>query len=255
MPLTNQPSHSGKHSPQARKMPIPKNPKENLEDKNDGKVKEELSLGGSLPGSYPEPAPGVTGKKATGRSRIFLALIPEDGPWKRLVRIREPKNPSESNRWTHPEDLHMTLLFGGEQPQSRLPAWKEAVELAAETLGPSAASHFERTGRIAWDPKRKLLALEFPSESPFWKETDRVGRMLSERLLDQTLFRPVWPHLTLARHAPLERESVLAIGTIAHSILDEAPIRWTRVRLLESTIGNPGQGPRYRILFERPMTR
>ncbi len=189
--------------------------------------------------------------KTSGRIRIFLALIPDEGSRDRLFRKTRSTVPSQSDRWTHPDDLHMTLLFGGAEPKICHPAWKKAVETAADSLSTETVSHVERTGRITWDSKRKFLALEFPPEAPFWREADRVYHLLSERLMGTAPVRTLWPHLTLARHVLIKRESVFEIGTIANQILVETPLRWTRVRLLESPLGNLNQSPRYRTLFER----
>lgn len=185
--------------------------------------------------------------------RIFLALMPEAGTGERLARMSRLEPGIRQGRWMKPEDLHMTLLFGGEQPLACCPDWKDGVDIAAGVLAPLAKDHAERSGRVSWDAKRKLLALEFLPDVPFWREADRMGRMLSERLLGQSPVRRLWPHLTLARKISLTRSAVTGIEAAAAGILREFPIKWTNVRLLESDPSNPSRNPQYRILYDRTL--
>jgi 2'-5' RNA ligase len=191
--------------------------------------------------------------EAPERMRIFLALMPDGGTGDRFARMSRLDPGLRQGQWMRSEDLHMTLLFGGWQPKARWSAWKDGVDTAAENLAPVAMDHAERSCRVSWNAERKLLALEFLPDVPFWREADRVGRILSERLLGQSPMRGLWPHLTLARKISLAQGAVLGIEAAAAGILRLSPLKWTSVCLLESDPSNTSRTPRYRILYERTL--
>jgi RNA 2',3'-cyclic 3'-phosphodiesterase len=155
--------------------------------------------------------------------RLFIALDIDDAIRERIARFVEGlRNFAPDARWAHPESLHVTLKFIGEQPDG-------AVEKIKQTLTEIVANPIDiqfrgygffptaKSARVFWmgmaagpelaklaaDIDSKMAALGIPKEervfsphltlaragggsgSPRWREEDRPNRIL--RLLQERL--------------------------------------------------------------------
>jgi 2'-5' RNA ligase len=165
------------------------------------------------------------------RVRLFFALWPDDVTRRALQSLQQ----EISGRRSRPENLHLTLVFLGEQARSRVPELLDVLNamprfssmLMLDVLG------YFRGARIAWagmaEPDPALMQ---------WQGS--LGAALAERQSPGPRPETFNPHITLARNADKPPRSVLA-----------APVAWraNRVVLVESQGGN-GKPTVYRIIGE-----
>ena len=159
--------------------------------------------------------------------RLFLALWPGVAQRLALARVQGAL-PPRAGRPTHPEDIHLTLVFLG--PAS--PEQRQCAEAAA--------------GRVRGQPFELTLDRmgSFPWARVLWCGADTAPPALAGLVLRAGLAgcgfaldeRPYRPHATLARKA-----SALEARTL------DPPIRWP-VDSFVLACGQEGPPPRYRIL-------
>ncbi len=161
--------------------------------------------------------------------RLFLALWPGVAQRLALARVQGAL-PPRAGRPTHPEDIHLTLVFLG-------PASPEQRQCAEAAAGRVRGQPFELTlDRMGSFPRARVLWCGADTASPAL-----AGLVLALRAglagcgfaLDE---RPYRPHATLARKA-----SALEARTL------DPPIRWP-VDSFVLACGQEGPPPRYRIL-------
>ena len=161
--------------------------------------------------------------------RLFLALWPGAAQRLALARVQGAL-PPRAGRPTHPEDIHLTLVFLG--PAS--PEQRHCAEMAA---GRVRGRPFELTlDRVGSFPRARVLWCGADTAPP--PLADLVLALRSELAgcgfaLDN---RPYCPHATLARKAPALEAYTL-----------DPPIRWP-VASFVLAYGQEGPPPRYRIL-------
>lgn len=172
--------------------------------------------------------------KNPGSLRLFYALWPDDAVSSKLQELQAPMH----GRRIPFSNLHMTLVFLGQQPAALLPDLKDILEHLPRTdltLTLDRVGYFPRN-RIAWVG---------PGETP--EALSQLHNVLVERLAergvafnDQHAYRP---HVTLARDAGLPPD------------LTFDPIEWNakQVALVQST--TTAEGSIYQVLASRTIDK
>lgn len=193
-------------------------------------------------------------KDSSSRIRIFLglSLCPEAGF--RIFSLKRAGTEPIPGNWINPHDLHLTVLFGGEQDAGTLSRWKNAACTLKEGLSPLIANHQERSSEIHWQKGRNLLAVSFDRTLPFWMEAGQLSRTLSEALLPTERYRPFWPHLTLARNARLESRTLEFLSNALRKVFQHRSPVWNGVKLYESIPLSAQKAQRYQILSDHPFS-
>lgn len=172
--------------------------------------------------------------KTSDSLRLFYALWPDDATSSALLKMQAPMQ----GRRIPYSNLHMTLVFLGQQPAALLPALKEILAHIPRTdisLTLDQVGYFPRN-HIAWvGPNRipnELLALH-----------DRLVQALTDRKVAFNGQHAYKPHVTLARDAALPPD------------LAFEPIAWraTEAALVQST--TTAEGSIYRILASRSLDK
>nr|EDZ39862.1 MAG: Probable 2'-5' RNA ligase [Leptospirillum sp. Group II '5-way CG'] len=187
-----------------------------------------------------------SGRGHTLLRRVFIGLYPTQTGLDQVRQIAN--NLPRSLPLENPEDLHITLLFGGDQPEHRKSVWIEGAHRAQHTL--ERFSTLPMAG-VALERHRSILALRFFCEENFWVAAADVASYLSRDLLGVKPSRPFWPHMTLSRNmfAPLPtgERNVLKKYPLDRSPFLEGVRLWT-----SAPTRNPN-GCRYTALAEFPF--
>ncbi len=170
-------------------------------------------------------------EKRPKTKRLFLALLPDNLLIKQLARLQK----NIPGRKTPPENLHMTLAFLGNQPDS-------VVSELADFLDRLEFSPFSLSlDKIGWFPKIRLGWIGPTTVSAALTRLHRITHrfLVPAYITDKKeTFRP---HITLARQS------------IPTDMKISEPVIWhvNRLALMQSILNaEPGQHPRYHILHE-----
>lgn len=128
--------------------------------------------------------------------RLFIAIpLPPDVAQRAFAVLPQV---SPGLRRVQPDNLHVTLAFLGETPESRLPDVGAAAEEATAGVAPFRLA-FDRAGRF---PERGRPRVVWLGMADGRASVERLGEALSRALRERSLEfedRPLSPHLTLAR--------------------------------------------------------
>jgi 2'-5' RNA ligase len=196
--------------------------------------------------------------------RLFTALALPDAVRReagRRIAAARPRLPAA--RWTHPDNLHLTLVFLGEVEDGALDPLAVALRAAFAahpplTLRLAGAGTFPpppgpgergRPARVAWvgltteDGLPRLAALQ--------RSADAAARSVLELEPER---RPWSPHLTVARpKAPWRGDDARAFVAAFAPPLGE-PFRAEAGELVRSELGRgPGGGALYTRVAELPL--
>ncbi len=166
--------------------------------------------------------------------RLFLALVPDQQTINRLVELQK----AVKGRKTPRENFHLTLMFLGDQPESRIPelmAFMDSLVFQSFDFRIDRSGFFSRL-KISWVGSNELHPALARLHETFFSHLEQASGYAVERK------RPFRPHITLARNAQ-PTDSTLP-----------APFVWhvDRLALMESIISKkPGQSAVYRILHEK----
>lgn len=187
-----------------------------------------------VPAAAAQPAPQRT-------RRVFFAFWPDAGMRASLTHATHKAARACGGRPVPVHNLHVTLLFLGSIPESRIPG---LVTIADRVAHDSSPVHLVFDRIEFWEKAHVLVAT--PSAPP------AVATRLAEILLQETLREgfapdlkaPFRPHVTLARkvqHPP--------------RFVTMAPVPWrcTGFVLMESR--TLAEGPVYTVLHEIPLGR
>lgn len=163
--------------------------------------------------------------------RLFLALLPDQALVKKLMQLQK----HFPGRKTPPENLHLTLAFLGNQPQSAifpLTRFIEQVPFSPFELVLDKLGSFPKS-RLSWiGPANTPTGLmQLIEKTRQFLVPNYISRM-------KQTFRP---HITLARQSSLP------------DIRINEPISWhiDRLALMQSILStDPGKHPQYHILHE-----
>lgn len=131
--------------------------------------------------------------------RLFYAFELDEPARRALNEALQPVRNQVSARWTHPENLHLTLQFMGEQPAAAIPGLTDALQAASGDTRPFSVSF---AGFGTFRAASGLLWVGMASgPEPAWL-VSRLRQQLLARGFDVEK-RPWQPHLTVARDAVL----------------------------------------------------
>src|SRR6266849_4275569 len=170
--------------------------------------------------------------------RLFVALaIPAAVREKLAELLGSLRTVSPQTRWVRPENLHVTLKFIGEIPETKLDAIQSA--LAAVRSDQPVAIDFRGLGffpnekhpRVFWagieaSPNLKTVAADID------KATETVGIPREQRAFS--------PHLTLARFEPPRLPDKLRAAIQEHAARDFGCLRTNQFHLIESKLKPSG---------------
>jgi RNA 2',3'-cyclic 3'-phosphodiesterase len=170
--------------------------------------------------------------------RLFVALeIPSTARENLAALLKSLGRVSPQTRWARPENLHVTLKFIGEVPQTRLAAIRGA--LASVRSGQPVTLDFRGLGffpnekhpRVFWagieaSPNLKMLAADIE------KAAERLGLPREQR--------PFSPHLTLARFAPPGLPEKLRSAIQENAGREFGALRTSQFHLIESKLKSSG---------------
>lgn len=160
-----------------------------------------------------------------GRSlRLFVAAYPPLAAAQRWLEEASTVLPSDV-RLTDAPQIHLTLVFLGEQDERSLPEIRESVDRSVHGFGPIALSPGELTTLpMRGAPRLLVMTTDLP---PALKE---VQRRLAQRLALDPAPRSVFlPHFTLARFPGR------SLDRVRHP-LDELPFEISETRLMRSRL-------------------
>jgi 2'-5' RNA ligase len=162
--------------------------------------------------------------------RLFFALWPDPDVRNALTALQD----GVPGRAVHPADLHLTLAFLGQQPESLLPTLEEVLAHLPRTeitLSLDRVGYFARN-RVVW-----AGAHAPPPGLPELYAQIKQG--LAVHAVPWRDEREYKPHVTLVRDAAAPQDLVFT------------PIAWRarQVALVQSQ--THAEGPRYRILASR----
>jgi len=187
--------------------------------------------------------------------RCFIAIQLTDELKSLLTRVGqqiETRVPSRTVRWVKPAAMHLTLVFLGDIPISKLDSIEQAMSAAAETVSPIT---FIAIGLGCFPNTRRPRVV--------WVGVDEAAGQLPhlKRALDRELEplgfqaekRRYSPHLTLGRvHKRAGRDHAQQLGqAIEKATLKVAQMTAKQVHLIRSDL-RP-QGPQYTTLASLPL--
>lgn len=177
--------------------------------------------------------------------RLFIAIAADEEVRAEAAAVvaRLRKASGDDFRWVDPRDMHITLRYFGEQPQSRLPEIESLMRTAAAQTAPfdivyGRAGAFDSLER----PRVLWLGIE-EGKAALEAAANAVGR-------DEP--RPYHPHLTLGRN---RREGVSPEFVAAFRAESSGSLR-RRVTKLSLYASRPAPfGHAYEILSEAELGR
>jgi len=170
--------------------------------------------------------------------RLFVALEVPSTVRENLARLLKSLHAvSPQTRWVRPENLHVTLKFIGEVPETRLAAMRAALAHVSSdqpvTLDFRGLGFFpnEKHPRVLWagiETSGNLKTLAADIE----KATERLGIPWEQR--------PFSPHLTLARFEPPRLREKLCAAIQENAVCDFGSVRTNQFHLIESKLKPSG---------------
>lgn len=176
--------------------------------------------------------------------RLFIALGLPDDIADQLIELY---GPLPGARWTHPDDLHLTLRFLGPTDASRSRDVHELLEclrFPAFSLSLSGVGFFPPRGH----PHTLWTGVQ--ASEPLERLQSKVEHLVRQAGAPPDK-RNFAPHITLAR---LDRaaDSDVAAFLAAHALLKSRPWQVEEFHLYSSTPGD--EGSRYTRLETYPLT-
>jgi RNA 2',3'-cyclic 3'-phosphodiesterase len=167
----------------------------------------------------------------THRPNLFYALWPDDATRTELTKLQAHVN----GRLTRPQNLHLTLVFLGPQPDALLPILRSVLaqlESAPIDIDIDRLGYFSKN-RIAWAGAQTmpnaLLSLQ-----------KKLVQALSRKGIPCAIGKTFNPHITLARKAAAPSERPFT------------PLRWQADQIVLAQSPQPDELPYYRVLAAQP---
>lgn len=184
-----------------------------------------------------------------GDRRLFLGT-PLDGPVVSSVKAcyqrREELNELSPGRirWVKPENWHLTWVFLGNTPESRI----AGIQTQLDDLLPSVeAFNLDLKTLTLWPSPRRpqLIVLEGDKSSA---PTQALAKTLQQCFPEAETYRTFKPHITLARIKPGKDTRTLTWPSLVDWFSSSHPWRVHRVQLIESQL--TPEGAIYYVLAE-----
>jgi 2'-5' RNA ligase len=170
--------------------------------------------------------------------RLFVALeIPSAVRENLTALLKSLRAVSPQTRWVHPENLHVTLKFIGEAPETKLAAIRSA--LAGASSDQPVTLDFRGLGFFPNEKRPRVFCVGIEA-SPNLKTLAADIDWATEKLGIPREQRPFSPHLTLAR---FERSGVtekLRVAIQENSGSYFGSLRTNQFRLIESKLKPSG---------------
>lgn len=176
----------------------------------------------------PADASAARGACTDASARLFVALWPDAGVRRTLVRWRDRWHWPASARLVAPHDLHITLHFLGAVPRGALPALRDALAWR----GPAFELHLGPV--LPWSGALAVAGVDDPPPALFALHAATAGTLRA--LGHRPEARAYRPHVTLARRAPGARPPDTPLDC-----------RWTVHEFVLVESGGPA-GPGYHVL-------
>ncbi len=183
--------------------------------------------------------------------RLFIAVDPGERFRRDLSTRLDAWRARVPIGWVRPENMHLTLAFLGELPETALPELEAALRSAADGSGPFVL----RPGEVGAFPSLRsprVLVLHCDSGGRLERLASAV-RAATDPLLPpaQRDDKPFRAHLTLARiKRPLTPAELRDLAGMRLGEWEPLPI--AEVRLVRSVLGRAG--PTYTELRAVPLT-
>jgi RNA 2',3'-cyclic 3'-phosphodiesterase len=180
--------------------------------------------------------------------RLFIAIDLDDGARKAIAdeqrRLKAAFDDSPSSlKWVRPEQMHLTLVFLGEVPETRVPA-------VVDNIGePVAQAPFDLTfAGLGVFPPRGAPNVLWVGASSGEAESIALQRELADRVQRLGIVlerRPFHPHLTLARwKSSRGADRPRALEAVGDAVI--ATVRIDHATLYQSRLSSAG--PAYTAL-------
>ena len=170
--------------------------------------------------------------------RLFVALeIPSEVQENLSALVKSLRAVSPKTRWVRPENLHVTLKFIGEVPETKLSVIRAALASVRSeqpvTLDFRGLGFFpnEKHPRVFWagiEASQNLETLAADVDGA----TEKLGIPLGQR--------PFSPHLTLARFEPPRLPETLRAAIQENGEREFGSLRTTQFHLIESKLKRSG---------------
>jgi 2'-5' RNA ligase len=170
--------------------------------------------------------------------RLFVALeIPSAVRENLAALLKSLGTVSPQTRWARPENLHVTLKFIGEAPETKLAAICSA--LASARSDQPVALDFRGLGFFP-DEKHPRVFWTGIESSPNLKTLAADIEKAAERLGVPREQRPFSPHLTLARFEPPGLPEKLRSAIQENAKREFGALRTSQFHLIESKLKSSG---------------
>jgi len=186
--------------------------------------------------------------------RIFFAVFPTPSALEKLTELLAAvrrRCPSDEIRWVLPEQLHYTLKFLGEQPETRVSDAIAAARRAARSCSPFDIV----VGGLGAFPNAQHPKVVWVGTNEGAPTLTALSARLDEELAQvgfEREARPFVPHLTLARTKSRAAEQAVVRGLAKVGEVNEvARIRVDRFALMQSQLSP--KGSTYTVVESFPL--
>jgi len=187
--------------------------------------------------------------------RVFVAIeLPEDVRGEiaaLLARLQKGSQFTGAHpTWVAPENLHLTMVFLGDQPPTHIPLIQSAMRQATQGR-PTIPLRFRGVELFPNAKAPKVISLHL------WGKVERLAAVrdnLAENLRQNGFpveQRPYRPHLTLARIKSAKGVTGLAALAKSHSTFQAGEFTAGELVLFKSTLTS--KGPIYEALAREPF--
>jgi len=184
--------------------------------------------------------------------RLFLALNFDAEARARWYAAAEPLRAlaAEGIRWTPPAQLHLTLAFLGDQPETIVEPLSTAVGVVARSQ-PALDLTVDGVGAFPTWRKARVIWLGLAPASELTALATQV--VAACHALGLPGFdRPFHPHVTLGRIGDrVPQRLVRAIADVAPGIASDATARTSSIDLMASALSTTGA--RHEVLHTAPL--
>lgn len=184
-----------------------------------------------------------------GGFRAFVAV--HVGPLPGLVALIDGLRATGADlKLVEPENLHLTLKFLGDTPESRVPVVAEAMREAAAPEAPFEA-RLEGAGSFGPRAAPRVVWVGMQGAEALARVAERLDGALAARGVAEPERRPFKSHVTLARSRSERGGAAVAAFVRAHERADAGSLAVRELRLMRSTL--TPHGPRYDVVQATPL--
>jgi 2'-5' RNA ligase len=184
--------------------------------------------------------------------RVFCAIeLPDTARalvLKHIARLKEAV-PDARASWSRDSNLHLTLKFLGETPQTSVPDISNAASRAVSGIEPFSI-RLEQTGSFPKGSQPRVLWVGIDDSSGKLNELHLRLETESAKVGFEKESRPFHPHLTIARLRQPQHARTLAV---AHKELEFAPVEIAVSELLVIRSELSSAGSKYSIISRHPL--